>query len=135
MVNGEDEFEEDAWEEKEETKVKVKVSAKSRSTYATLDTAATNVWMSLASFQHGGRQFVPASRGAVSADGSDLDVVGKGVISFVIWGRRFEDVPVRVMRNLTGGWLIGRRWMLQVGLILDFAKGRGYLKCLLRKVY
>ena len=71
---------------------------------------------------------MPAERGAISADGSELDVVGKGVISFVTRGRRFANVPVRMMRNLTCGWLIGRRWTPQVGLVLDFGKGRGHFE-------
>jgi hypothetical protein len=72
-----------------------------------------------------GRDLEPATRGAGGADGSALDVVVTGVVTFSLWGRLMRNIRVRVMRTLPSGILIGRRLMLRLNMSLDFSSGVG----------
>jgi hypothetical protein len=71
-----------------------------------IDTAADSIWFSMEEFvQVGGAQFVRNSDGAESADGSPLAAIGRGVVTFSLWGRLFRKMPVRIMANLPSGIL------------------------------
>jgi hypothetical protein len=92
-----------------------------------LDSAATNIRFNEESFaEFNGRVLEPATRGAGGADGSALDVVGTGVVTFNLWGRLMRNIRVRVMRTLPSGILIGRRLMLRLKMSLDFSSGVEY---------
>jgi hypothetical protein len=91
---------------------------------AVLDSAATNVWFDEETFAEcNGRYLEPATRGAGGANGSALDVVETGVVTFSLWGRLMRNIRVRVIRTLPSGILIGRRLMLRLKMSLDFSSG------------
>jgi hypothetical protein len=91
---------------------------------AKIDTGAFAIWVSAAVYREMGT--VPLARGedANAADGRALPVLGSGRILMGLWGQTF-DVPVRVMRTLPTGILIGRRFLIKHGVDLDFASLRG----------
>jgi hypothetical protein len=110
----------------ERTRVQANIRTETRMRLAVLDSAATNVWFDEEKFAEcNGRDLEPATRGAGGADGSALDVVGTGVVTFSLWGRLTQNIRVRVMRTLPSRILIGRRLMLRLKMSLDFCSGVG----------
>jgi hypothetical protein len=110
----------------EGTRVQVNIRTETRMRLAVLDSAATNVWFDEETFAEcNGRDLEPATRGAGEADGSALDVVGTGVVTFSLWGRLMRNIRVRAVRTLPSGILIGRRLMLRLKMSLDFSSGVG----------
>jgi hypothetical protein len=93
----------------EGTCVQANIRTKTGMRPAVLDSAATNVWFEQKTFAEcDGRDLEPATRGAGGADGSALDVVGTGVVTFILWGRLMRNIRVQVRRTLPSGILIGR---------------------------
>jgi hypothetical protein len=91
---------------------------------AVLGSAVFNVWFDQEmSVECNEKYLEPATRGAGGADGSALDIVGTGVVTFSLWGRLLRNIRVRVMRTLPSGVLIGRRLMLRLKMSLDFSSG------------
>jgi hypothetical protein len=72
-----------------------------------------------------GRDLEPATRGTGGADGSALNVVGTGIVTFSLWGRLMRNIRVRVMRTLPSGILIGRCLMLLLKMSMDLSSGVG----------
>lgn len=93
---------------------------------AQLDTGARSVWVSDSWYRRHYGEPEPDGKGAVGADSKALDVTGKGAITFMLWGRRFKDVPVRVLRGLDTNMLIGLKFQQRIGLVLDLQSMRGY---------
>jgi hypothetical protein len=78
-----------------------------------IDTAADSIWFSMEEFVRvGGAQFVRNSECAESADGSPLAAIGRGVVTFSLWGRLFRKMPVRIMANLPSGVLLGNKFLV-----------------------
>lgn len=133
-LSDDEEEDEAEWESEEEIKIQAKVKTASGEMMATLDTAASNLWLDLDTFAKcRGRGFVTSVTGASGADGSSLEVVGRGFVTFSWWGRTFKDVPCRVMRKMPGKFLIGRRMMLKLGVLLDLQSGKGSFRIMTAK--
>lgn len=108
-------------------RVKVKVHHRSGTAYWTTDTAADSIWMGKDEFmRYDGQNFRTTSSRALAADGSELAVIGTGQITFALWGRVFQQVPVKVMSRLPSGVLLGNKFIV-AGLRLkaDFGSERG----------
>jgi hypothetical protein len=94
---------------------------------ATVDTGADSIWVGWAEFlEGGGTEFEKEDTLAQSADGSPLAVVGKGKLSFSLWGKLFNSIPVRIMQEQPSGMLLGNRFIIG-GLrrSMDFGTGQG----------
>ncbi len=89
-----------------------------------IDTAARSVWVDKTWFvNHGG--VMDADGGtAAGADGSSLDVAGKGEIEFRLWGSTFTE-PVRVMSTLPDTVLIGRDFWRKHALVMNLESNLG----------
>jgi hypothetical protein len=70
----------------EGTRVQANIRTENGMRLAVLDSAATNVWFDEETFaEWNTRDLEPATRGAGGADGSVLDVVVTGVVTFSLW--------------------------------------------------
>jgi Reverse transcriptase (RNA-dependent DNA polymerase) len=115
---------EDDLECDEGTPVQANIRAETGMRLAVLDSAASNVWFDEETFAEcHGRDLEPETRGAGGADGSALDVVGTGVVTFSLWRRLLRNIRVRVMLTLPSGILIWRRLMLRLEMSLNFSSG------------
>jgi hypothetical protein len=89
-----------------------------------IDTGAFAIWVSAAVYREIGTEPLAREGDANAADGWALPVLGSGRILLGLWGRTF-DLPVRVMRTLPIGILIGRRFLIKHRVDLDFTSLRG----------
>jgi transposase InsO family protein len=111
----------------EDVRVAVRLLIKGQPLTAVVDTGAFNLWMDKRTFdQHGGEEFEPVQSGATAVDGKPLEVMGQGRVSFVLWGRTFRGMRVRVMRSMPSHMLIGRKFLRKVGMVLDHRQGSGH---------
>jgi hypothetical protein len=89
-----------------------------------VDTGAFSIWVSEAVYEEVGTMPIIPGGGASAADGRALPVLGEGRMQLGVWGRSFY-VPVKIMRILPAGILIGKQLLVKHGVLLDFGKGRG----------
>jgi hypothetical protein len=89
-----------------------------------IDTGAFAICVSPVVHREIGTEPLAKGGDANAAEGRALPVLGSGRILLGLWGRTY-DVPVRVMRTLPTGILIGRRFLIKHGVDLDFASLRG----------
>jgi hypothetical protein len=74
----------------------------------------------------GGGQLVRNSDGAESADGSPLAAIGRGVVTFSVWGRHFRKMPARIMANLPSGVRVGNKFLVGgLGKTMNLRSGWG----------
>jgi hypothetical protein len=77
---------------------------------AVLDTAAFSIWMDAETFEKAkGFELAMCPVSAVGVDGSSLDVLGHGIVTFQWWGRVFEGVTVCILRRMLSRVLIVRK--------------------------
>jgi hypothetical protein len=91
---------------------------------ANVDTGADSTWVGWA--EGGGTEFEKEDTLAQSADGTPFTVVGKGKLSFSLWGKFFNSLPVRIMQELPSGMLLGNRFIIGgLRMSMDFETGQG----------
>ena len=89
-----------------------------------LDTGARSVWVDREWFEgHGGVWEADCSH-AVTADGRDMDVCGKGKLNFKLWGQPFMET-VRVASCLPSNLLLGSQFWKRHDLVLNLGTMRG----------
>ncbi len=72
-----------------------------------IHTAARSIWVDMTWYVNHGRVVDKDYRSAIAADGSSLEIAGRGALEFRLWGTTFTE-PVRVMATLPDTVLIGR---------------------------
>lgn len=76
--------------------------------------------------RYDGTNFFATDIQAHAADGAKLSVLGTGRVTFALWGRVFQNMPVKVMSNLPSGVLLGNKFIVAgLGLWADFEAGWG----------
>jgi hypothetical protein len=103
----------------------VKVLVKYGARVAVLDTACYSIWVDKKAFGEMGEYEYDEGGSAWSADGSPLQVAGRGRLDFCLWGQLFRRFRVRVMEILPSKLIIGRQLMIRNGIDLSLGNGTG----------
>ena len=116
--------------EAELTSCRVKVGTKNGKSSALLDSGAYSTWVAAETYRRAtGRE--PELDHSLAlppelADGRRADgVMRRGTLTLTLWGRRITT-PVRILESLPSGIILGRKFMTEQKVVLDFAKLRGY---------
>ena len=80
------------------------------------DTAAMSVWVNATWFESRGYHVEKDKGMVVAANGSQMDVYGRGKLSFNMFGVQFKDFPVRLLEGMDSKILIGLRFIKSFGM-------------------
>jgi hypothetical protein len=112
-------------EENSRPPVMVKVLFKDGARVAVLDSACYSIWVDKNAFWEMRGFEYDEGGGAWYADGSSLQVAGRGRLDFCLWGRLFRRLRVRVMQQLPSKLLIGRQFVVKYRMDLLLGDGKG----------
>jgi len=92
----------------------VEVYVEKEMVYAEVDTAARSLWVNADWFEDVVGNKVVEDKGDVfAADSAKVEVYGASKMDFELWGRRFYNYPVRLLKNLKPKILIGRAFWVE----------------------
>ena len=98
--------------------VAVRVQVGKDTLWVPLDTGARSLWVDREWFEDHSGVWEAEYSCAVTADGKDMVVCGKGQLSFRLWGGLFTE-SVRVASRLPSRILLGSRFWTRHGLLLN----------------
>ena len=95
---------------------------------AVVDSGAFSIWLDQDVLIRLGGELQAHEKGAQAVNVVPLCVVGKGSLSFWLWGAVFQHYPVHIMKNKPSKISMGRKFWVNQGLQLCLRSMRGSIR-------